>query len=83
MALLGLFPDENFLLEVERVIDVKDQSQARSQSRSFGRNVIDPFAALFEMSGFVRAQPLERQRDGAAVTKTLQNHVFISITDAW
>lgn len=51
MALLAFISDENFLLEVERVIDVAIRAKQEA-SQGFGRNVIDPFAALFEMSGF-------------------------------
>ena len=75
MALLAFISDENFLLEVERVIDVAIRAKQEA-SQGFGRNVIDPFAALFEMSGFGIEH--NHWKDSEMVRqsqKTLQNHI--------
>lgn len=45
-------------------------------TRSFGKNVIDPFSALFELSGFgVSYNEWKKSETARQAQKTLQNHV--------
>jgi len=84
------FLDDNTLVaEVSHLLTVAEEA-IESQRREFGKNVIDPFAAMFEMSGFeldhagwVRVE-LMRQAQ-----KTLLNHIggfhqnILGAVDGW
>lgn len=75
MTLLSFISDESFLSEVEKVMDVAIRTK-QVANQSFGRNVIDPFAAIFEMSGF--GIDHDHWKEGEMVRqsqKTLQNHI--------
>ena len=75
MPILKYISDENLRSEVYYVIDKAISSNNESEKK-FGKNVIDPFAAIFEVSGFEidhktwKASETVRQSQ-----KSLQNHV--------
>ena len=73
--MLKFLDDATLVAEVSHLLTVAEEAM-ESQRREFGKNVIDPFAAMFEMAGFgldhagwVRTE-LMRQAQ-----KSLQNHV--------
>lgn len=73
--LVDFLDDATLVAEVSHLLTVAEEAIER-QRGEFGKNVIDPFAAMFEMSGFgldhagwVRVE-LMRQAQ-----KTLQNHI--------
>lgn len=73
--LVEFLDDATLVAEVSHLLTVAEEA-IESQRREFGKNVIDPFAAMFEMSGFgldhadwVRVE-LMRQAQ-----KTLLNHI--------
>lgn len=73
--LVKFLDDATLVAEVSHLLTVAEEA-LEAKRKEFGKNVIDPFAAMFEMAGFgldhagwVRAE-LMRQAQ-----KTLQNHV--------
>lgn len=73
--LVKFLDDAKLVAEVSHLITVAEEA-IENQRKEFGKNVIDPFAAMFEMSGFgldhaawVRVE-LMRQAQ-----KTLLNHI--------
>lgn len=75
MPKLEFISDENLRKETEFVIDKALQAKNKSEKK-FGRNVIDPFAALFEISGFgVGHAEWKSSETVRQAQKTLQNHV--------
>ena len=74
MAILEFISDDDFLKEVENLLS-KARAQKTKAEKTFNRNVIDPFGALFEAQSFPshlawRNSEMARQRQ-----KTIQNHV--------
>lgn len=51
MAKLSFISDEVLSKEVKLLLQIAKDAKAKSE-RDFTRNVIDPFAVLFEMAGF-------------------------------
>lgn len=51
MPKLSFIPDDALAREVQHLLKIASAAKAKSE-RDFTRNVIDPFAVLFEMSGF-------------------------------
>jgi hypothetical protein len=75
MAYLSWISDENLKYEVTLLLTIAREAQMAA-STEFGKNVIDPFAALFEMAGFgiVMDSWLQNETTRQA-QKTLQNHI--------
>ncbi len=75
MPRLSFISDQALAAAVKHLLDVAVEARIKVDKR-FGRNVIDPFAVLFEMSGFKVDQDTwivgEKNRQAQ---KTLQNHV--------
>lgn len=87
--LVEFLDDNKLVAEVSHLLTVAEET-IESQRREFGKNVIDPFATIFEMSGFeldhagwVRVE-LMRQAQ-----KTLLNHIggfhqnILGAVDGW
>lgn len=75
MAILEFISDDDFFAEVETVIDIAVSARRDSDLR-FGRNVIDPFAATFEMAGFdLSHQQWKEAETVRQAQKTLQNSI--------
>jgi len=75
MAYLSFISDAELKAEVKHLIDTARNAQVQAQNK-FGKNIIDPFSAMFEISGF------GMNHDEWVVTettrqsqKTLQNHI--------
>lgn len=75
MAYVNFVSDHVLEEEVRRLIAVAQQAKFQSKE-NFGKNVIDPFAAVFEMAGFGldHITWLEREMTRQA-QKTLQNQI--------
>lgn len=75
MPQLSFISDEALVTAVNHLLDIATRARTKAD-KEFGRNVIDPFAILFEMSGFRMDEPswLEGEKNRQA-QKTLQNHV--------
>lgn len=89
MAKLGYIPDDVLTREVRHLLSIAKMAKAKSE-RNFTRNVIDPFAVLFEMSGFdVDETVWEKGEKNRQIQKTLQNHVgsfhqrILGAMDGW
>lgn len=89
MAKLSFIPDEVLSREVQHLLTIAKMAKAKSE-RNFTRNVIDPFAVLFEMSGFeVDEKVWEIGEKNRQIQKTLQNHVgsfhqkILGTVDGW
>ncbi len=75
MPKLSFIPDDVLNHEVRHLLTIAKAAKAKSE-RDFTRNVIDPFAVLFEMSGFnVDETAWEIGEKNRQIQKTLQNHV--------
>ncbi len=75
MPLLGFISDEVLTNAVRNLLDVAADARKKAD-KGFNRNVIDPFAVLFEMSGFqVDEQTWLVSEKNRQAQKTLQNHV--------
>jgi hypothetical protein len=75
MPKLSFMPDDLLTQEVQRLLMIASKAKEAS-ALNFTRNVIDPFAVLFEMSGFdVEAKAWEAGEKNRQIQKTLQNHV--------
>ncbi|MEQ1638300.1 MAG: Eco47II family restriction endonuclease [Methylococcales bacterium] len=75
MPQLSFISDEALFKAVKHLLEIALKARTKAD-QEFDRNVIDPFAILFEMSGFSVDEPLwlvgEKNRQAQ---KTLQNHV--------
>lgn len=75
MSKLSFISDEALISEVKHLLIIASQAKSKSE-RDFTRNVIDPFAVLFEMSGFdVDEITWGKSEQNRQIQKTLQNHV--------
>lgn len=75
MAYLKWISDKNLIQIVSDVLD-KAKDAKKSAASKFGRNVIDPFASLFEISGFDLGYNNWKTGETARqAQKTLQNHI--------
>ncbi len=67
--------DEVIDAEMRRVINVARVALEKKRA-DMGRNVIDPFAAFFEMAGFgLGHEAWVKSESSRQAQKTLQNHV--------
>ncbi|MEQ1739028.1 MAG: Eco47II family restriction endonuclease [Methyloglobulus sp.] len=89
MPKLSFIADDVLEKEVQHLLSIAIQAKAKSEL-SFTRNVIDPFAVLFEMSGFdVDEIVWEKGEKNRQIQKTLQNHVgafhqrILGFVDGW
>lgn len=75
MSQLSFITDEALTIAVKHLLDIAAKARTNAD-KAFSRNVIDPFAVLFEMSGFKidQASWLASEKNRQA-QKTLQNHV--------
>ncbi len=75
MPFLKWISDADLISEVSRLLLISKEAQKNAVDK-FGKNVIDPFAAIFEMSGFeldyISWLKSETTRQAQ---KTLQNHI--------
>lgn len=75
MSRLSFISDELLADAVKSLLDVATDARKKAD-KGFNRNVIDPFAVLFEMSGFqVEEQTWREGEKNRQAQKTLQNHV--------
>ncbi|HRJ51901.1 MAG TPA: Eco47II family restriction endonuclease [Candidatus Thiothrix moscowensis] len=75
MPILSFISDEVLTNAVKNLLDVAVDARKKAD-KGFNRNVIDPFAVLFEMSGFqVDEQAWLVGEKNRQAQKTLQNHV--------
>jgi hypothetical protein len=75
MPQLSFISDETLSNAVRNLLDVAVDARQKAD-KGFNRNVIDPFAVLFEMSGFqVDEQTWLAGEKNRQAQKTLQNHV--------
>lgn len=75
MTYVSFVPDHILETEIRHLINIARQAKVQSKEK-FGKNVIDPFAAIFEIAGFGidHATWLESEMTRQA-QKTLQNHI--------
>jgi hypothetical protein len=75
MPILNFITDGELNAAVKNLLDVATKSKLQAQ-KEFGRNVIDPFALLIEMSGFgLDAKLWKTSEMTRQAQKSLQNHV--------
>lgn len=74
MAFLEFVNDEAFLSEVKLLL-TKAINKRIFAEKTFNSNVIDPFGALFEASGFHNHEQWRRSEITRQCQKTIQNHV--------
>jgi hypothetical protein len=75
MTKLSFISDNALKDAVKHLLDVALQGKKKAEDQ-FGRNVIDPFAILFEMAGFdLDAQTWEKSEQTRQAQKSLQNHI--------
>jgi len=75
MPYLEWISDENLDHAVDLLLQKSTQAKANAV-RNFGRNVIDPFSALFEIAGFSMSyEEWIKSETARQAQKTLQNHV--------
>lgn len=75
MPYLSWISDDELMTEVSQLLSIAKEAQNTAVSE-FGKNVIDPFAALFEISGFGIDFPAWIKSETARqAQKTLQNHI--------
>ncbi|MCB9435193.1 MAG: Eco47II family restriction endonuclease [Ardenticatenaceae bacterium] len=75
MAYVSFVPDNVLEAEVMHLIAVARQAKMRSKEK-FGKNVIDPFAAIFEIAGFgIDHSAWFESEMTRQAQKTLQNHI--------
>ncbi|HBH24629.1 MAG TPA: hypothetical protein DDY13_14555 [Cytophagales bacterium] len=75
MAYLDFISDKDLLSSVRHVLQLAREAQQKAE-KEFHKNVIDPFSAMFEISGFqidyTKWLISEKSRKSQ---KTLQNHI--------
>lgn len=89
MPKLSFISDDALEQEVRHLLDIAKKAKDKSEL-DFTRNVIDPFAVLFEMSGFdVDETVWAKGETNRQIQKTLQNHVgafhqrILGVVDGW
>jgi Eco47II restriction endonuclease len=89
MPKLSFIADDALEQEVRNLLNIASTAKAKSE-RDFTKNVIDPFAVLFEMSGFgVDEMEWITGEKNRQIQKTLQNHVgafhqrILGFVDGW
>jgi hypothetical protein len=75
MPFLNWISDNDLKREVSQLLSVAKEAQMAAVDE-FGKNVIDPFAAIFEMSGFeIDFKTWTKSETTRQAQKTLQNHI--------
>lgn len=75
MALLPWIEDENLLSAVSHLLVTAEKAKV-SAEKELGKNVIDPFSAIFEISGFqIDHDTWLKSETTRQAQKTLQNHI--------
>jgi len=75
MPWLSWIKDEFLQSEVGLLLSIAKEAQ-KAAVDEFGKNVIDPFAAIFEMSGFeLNYDAWHKSETTRQAQKTLQNHI--------
>ena len=75
MPWLDWISDKNLEIEVEKLLLIAKDAQ-QTAAKEFGKNVIDPFTAMFEMSGFeIDYNTWFKSETTRQAQKTLQNHI--------
>jgi hypothetical protein len=68
--------DDKQLISIVSDLLIKASEAQKNATAKFGKNVIDPFSALFEMSGFeIDLNTWMKNETTRQAQKTLQNHV--------
>ena len=77
MPFLSWISDDDFIKEVTSLLTIAKEAQ-KTATKVFCKNVIDPFAAIFEMSGFgIEYDIWIKNETTRQAQKTLQNHIGI------
>lgn len=75
MPYLTWISDKNLKLEVEKLIKIAEDALIDSDKK-FNKNVVDPFSAVFQISGFkLNPEQWIKQEKMRQSEKTLQNHI--------
>ena len=75
MPFLKWISDTDLINEVSQLHSIAKEAQ-KNAVNEFGKNVIDPFAAIFEMSGFeIDYNTWLKSETTRQAQKTLQNHI--------
>ncbi len=75
MPFLNWISDTELKNEVSQLLSIAKEAQ-KAAVNEFGKNVIDPFAAIFEMSGFeIDYNTWLKSETTRQAQKTLQNHI--------
>ncbi len=75
MVYLPWISNDNLSQAVLHLLSKAGQAKKKA-SKDFGKNVIDPFAAMFEMSGFgLSFEDWKKSETTRQAQKTLQNHI--------
>jgi hypothetical protein len=75
MSLLKWIDDANLKTEVKKLLLKAKEAQNKTVAK-FSKNVIDPFSAIFEMSGFdIDFETWFKSETTRQAQKTLQNHI--------
>lgn len=77
MSELSWIKDEHLFEEVDKLLK-KAKEATKNAELDFGKNVIDPFYALFEMAGFdIKYDIWLKNETTRQAQKTLQNHIGV------
>ena len=75
MSKLNWISDNNLEVAVDHILTKAKEANSKSD-KEFGKNVIDPFSAIFEMSGFkLDFHTWLKSEKTRQSQKTLQNHI--------
>lgn len=75
MSKLNWISDAELFGAINHLLQKAEEAQVRSEKK-FGKNVIDPFSALFTMSGFrINYKEWFNTETSRQAQKTLQNHI--------
>lgn len=75
MPILKWISDDNLMATVHYLLDKAENAKIKS-IKEFGKNVVDPFGALFEMAGFhMEYENWIKSETARQAQKTLQNHI--------
>ena len=75
MPLLNWISDKDLETSVNQLLNKAKEAKEKAENQ-FGKNVIDPFSAIFEISGFeMEYQTWIKSETARQAQKTLQNHI--------
>ncbi len=75
MPRLTWIDDDNLYSAVKSLLNIAYSARAEAEEK-FGKNVVDPFSAIFEMSGFgMNYEEWVKSEEARQVQKTLQNFI--------